>query len=255
MPTAVLFDLDDTLFDHRQCSRLALSELYGAHEDFQVRTFDEFAGMHARLLEELHGRVLTGEVGLEEAREERFRRLFAAVGMPADDAAVSRAAAAYRDGYRRVRQPVAGAAQLLALVREHARVAIVSNNLLEEQQDKLRHCGLEPYVDVLVVSEEAGRSKPDPGIFAIALERLGCAAADAVMVGDSWAADVLGAQAAGIRAVWFNPRAMPAPDPAATVIELRALEPAAAALAVILGDVLLPAIGGTARAPRREEEP
>ena len=43
-----------------------------------------------------------------------------AVGMPADDAAVSRAAAAYRDGYRRVRQPVAGAAQLLSLVREHA---------------------------------------------------------------------------------------------------------------------------------------
>ena len=131
--------------DHRQCSRLALAELYGAHQGFQVRPFDEFAGVHARLLEELHGRVLTGEVRLEEAREERFRRLFEAAGMPADGALVSRAAAAYRDGYRRVRQPVAGAAQLLALVRAHARVGIVSNNLLEEQQDKLRHCGLEPY--------------------------------------------------------------------------------------------------------------
>jgi putative hydrolase of the HAD superfamily len=234
MRRAVLFDLDDTLFDHRQCSRLALSELYGAHEGFQTRTFDEFARLHARLLEELHGRVLTGEIRLDDAREERFRRLFDAAGVAADPAVVALAAAAYRDGYRRIRQPVAGAARLVALAQKHARVGIVSNNLLEEQQDKLRHCGLEPFVDTLVVSVEAGRSKPDPEIFALALERLGCAAADAVMVGDSWAADVIGAHAAGIRAVWFNPRAKPAPDPDANVIELRALEPAEAALAVIL---------------------
>lgn len=251
MSTAVLFDLDDTLFDHRQCSRMALSELYGAHAGFQARPFDEFARLHARLLEELHGRVLTGELPLDAAREERFRRLFEAVGMAADREIVAGAAAAYRDGYRRIRQPVAGAARLLQLVKGHARVAIVSNNLLEEQQDKLRHCGLEPYVDALVVSEEAGMSKPDPAIFAIALERLGCAAADAVMVGDSWAADVIGAHAAGIRAVWFNPRARASPDPAANVIELRALEPAEIALSVILDGVPLSQAGGN----RAEGEP
>ena len=47
-------------------------------------------------------------------------------------------------------------------------------------------------------------AKPDPRIFAIALERLGCAAADAVMIGDSWPADIEGARAAGVRAIWFN---------------------------------------------------
>jgi putative hydrolase of the HAD superfamily len=233
MLRAVLFDLDDTLFDHRQCARMALSELHHAHPCFQAWTFDELARVHAGLLEELHRRVMTGEVPLDVARQERFRRLFQAAGMMADPDVVAQAAATYRDGYRMVRQPVRGAARLLEVVKRRAQVGIVSNNLLEEQQDKLRHCGLDRYVDALVVSEEAGVSKPDPGIFEIALERLGCAADEAVMVGDSWAADIIGARAAGIRAIWFNPLGKPLPGGDAGVTELRALEPAEAAMSVI----------------------
>ncbi|MGH9371872.1 MAG: HAD family hydrolase, partial [Vicinamibacterales bacterium] len=127
----------------------------------------------------------------------------------------------------------------LRLVRERARVGIVSNNLLDEQQDKLRHCGLHALVDELVVSEEAGVSKPDPGIFEIALQRLGCPAEEAVMVGDSWAADVIGAISAGIRPIWFNPMGKRAPDPDASVMELRTLDPPDMAMAMIFADDVL----------------
>src|SRR5688572_18972867 len=188
------------------------------------------------LLEELHHRVLTGEMPLDAAREERFRRLFEATGVAAQPGMVAAAAATYRDGYRSVRQAVAGACELLAAVRQQARVGIVSNNLLEEQRDKLRHCDLDRYVDVLVVSEEAGMSKPDPRIFDIALERLACRAPEAVMVGDSWAADIAGARAAGILPIWFNPSGKPSPDPDWGIAELRALAPADIALEVILKD-------------------
>jgi putative hydrolase of the HAD superfamily len=232
-PRAVLFDLDDTLFDHRQCARLALAELHRAHAAFRQHDFAHFERMHAAFLEQLHHRVLAGELPLERAREERFRRLFEASGLTPDEEVVAAAAAAYRDGYRRVRQPVAGAARLLAAVKQRARVGIVSNNLLEEQQEKLRHCALEGHVDVLVVSVEAGASKPDPAIFRVALARLGCAPDEAVMVGDSWAADVIGALEAGIRPIWFNPLGTRAPDPAADVAELRTLEPPEPALELI----------------------
>src|SRR5437870_1167181 len=89
--------------------------------------------------------------------------------------------------------------------RRSARAAltgIVTNNLLEEQQDKLQYCGLASCVDVLIASEDVGVAKPDRGIFDIALDRMGVAAPDAVMVGDSWANDIAGALNAGIRAVW-----------------------------------------------------
>jgi putative hydrolase of the HAD superfamily len=232
---AVLFDLDDTLFDHRQCARLALSDLHRAHDAFQTTPFAEFERLHAAFLEELHQRVIAGDLALDEARQQRFRKLFHAVGVTPDEDAVAHAATTYREGYRRLRQPVAGAAPLLDAVRQRARIGIVSNNLLDEQQDKLRHCALDQYIDVLVVSEEAGVSKPDPEIFRIALDRLGCGADEAVMVGDSWAADIAGARAAGIRAVWFNPLGRPSPEPQVEVLEIRTLDPPDMALDAIFG--------------------
>ncbi len=105
----------------------------------------------------------------------------------------------------------------MAAIKRRASLGIVSNNLLDEQQEKLRVCGLDELVDALVVSEEAGVSKPDPAIFRVALDRLRVRADETVMIGDSWAADVEGARAAGIRAIWFNPAGAAAPDPYADV--------------------------------------
>lgn len=53
-------------------------------------------------------------------------------------------------------------------------------------------------------SQEIAVAKPDPRLFQLALRRAACAAEDAVFVGDSWEADVVGAQRAGIRPIWLN---------------------------------------------------
>jgi HAD superfamily hydrolase (TIGR01549 family) len=233
MPRAVLFDLDDTLFDHRRCAHEALSGIHRAHPALRALPFAELERVHAALLDDLHARVLSGDLGLEAAREERFRRLFQAAGVRAADEIVAATAATYREGYIRIRQAIPGAAALLGAVRGRAAIGIVSNNLLAEQQGKLRDCGLDAFIDVLVVSEEAGCSKPDPRIFQIALERLQCEASDVVMIGDSWAADVIGASDAGIRAIWFNPQGRPSPDPSAGIDELHRLDPPDEALALI----------------------
>jgi len=233
-PAAVLFDLDDTLFDHSNAARTALSRVHAMHEGFARGAFDAFEQAHTRALEELHQRVLTGALGIDAARIERFRRLFAAAGVDADDELLAATASAYRSTYLDARRPVDGARELLAALKPRARIGVVSNNLLEEQRAKVRHCGFDPYIDALIVSEEAGVSKPDPRIFTIALERLGCAAEDAVMIGDSWTADVEGARAAGVRAIWLNRTGAPVPDaPEVEVIER--LTPVADVLRVVLG--------------------
>jgi putative hydrolase of the HAD superfamily len=111
----------------------------------------------------------------------------------------------------------------------------VSNNLQAEQEEKLRHLGMAHLIDALVVSETVGVAKPDPAIFATALRQLGCAADDAVMLGDSWAADVLGARAAGLRAVWLNRHGHLSPDPR-FAHELVSLEPTTDVLVLLLGE-------------------
>jgi YjjG family noncanonical pyrimidine nucleotidase len=234
MVRAVLFDLDDTLFDHHRSAGAALARV---HERFAGSVaFEQFEAHHIRYLEEMHIEVLAGRVDLDEARRERFRRVFAALGLEMDDEAVAGAASAYRSGYLAERRAMDGAAELLAALAPRVRIGIVSNNLLDEQREKLEFCALAPYVDALVVSGEVGISKPDPGIFHIALERLGVSAGEAVMVGDSWAADIVGARRAGIRAIWFNPWRHPRPtDPAdADVLEIGSLVPAGRVVPLLL---------------------
>ncbi len=240
---AVLFDLDDTLFDHRHCAQASLASVHRLHECFRGRPFEDLQRAHGALLEELHRDVMVGRLDVDAARLERFRRLFLSVGVVAPDNLVRDTAAAYRRAYLEARREIDGATALLARVRARASVVIVSNNVLEEQQGKLRHCGLDGLIDVLVVSEEEGISKPDPEIFLRALARAGCGPAAAVMFGDSWAADIVGARAAGIRAVWFNRHGDPKPEPAADVVEIRSLEPVEPVLEAIFRPSRFPRFG------------
>jgi len=232
-PRAVLFDLDDTLFDHEQAARTALTRVHALHKAFTLWPFDAFEQAHTRVLEELHLQVIAGERGVDNAREERFRRLFAESGAGDDSDQVRATAASYREAYLAARRPVDGARAVLAALKPRVRVGIVSNNLLDEQQAKIKLCGFDPYVDALVVSEAVGVSKPDPAIFAHALDALGCAARDAVMIGDSWAADVEGARAAGIRPIWFNRAGRQAPEASHGVCEISTLAPMDAVMTAI----------------------
>ncbi|MFL6281421.1 MAG: HAD family hydrolase [Vicinamibacterales bacterium] len=235
MTRAVLFDLDDTLFDHRGCASDALVAVRQSQTCFQSMPFDALERVHAELLEELHAQVMLGRVPVEEARIERFRRLLESAGGDDRGRLAGELATLYRDTYRNRRRAVAGAAALMAAVRRHARLGIVSNNVLDEQQEKLRVCSLDQYVDELVVSGEVGASKPDPAIFRVAMDRLGVTAKETVMVGDSWSADIEGARAVGIRPIWFNPTGSDPPDARGGIEELRSLEPTDRALRVILG--------------------
>jgi HAD superfamily hydrolase (TIGR01549 family) len=230
---AVLFDLDDTLFDHQQCARAALGAIRDLHPSFSGMEPARFEQSHSQILETLHLEVLAGRLPLDAARVERFRRLYSAAGVEAGPEMSEQAAVVYRDRYIASRTEVKGATALLEALRHRARVVIVSNNLLAEQQAKLRHCGLDRHIDALVVSEEAGVSKPDPGIFEIALRRADVTASEAVMVGDSWTNDIEGARAVGIRAVWFNRDGRAAPDPGVQTIT--SLEPTELVLRTILG--------------------
>jgi putative hydrolase of the HAD superfamily len=66
------------------------------------------------------------------------------------------------------------------------------------------HFELEDLVAAAVSSREHGFNKPHPSIFRTALQLLGVAPNEAVMVGDSFAHDVVGARAVGMHAVWLK---------------------------------------------------
>jgi putative hydrolase of the HAD superfamily len=233
---AVLIDLDDTLFDHRASARRALQAAASADPALGRWAFDALEARHRAILEDLHRRVLDGGMTVDEARALRFRTLVSEQGEACDDARLDRLTSAYRGAYQSGWECLAGARALLAELRARgARIAIVTNNIVSEQVNKLRRLELEPFVDALVVSEAVGASKPDRRIFAHALDAVGARASEAVMLGDNWKADIEGALAAGIRGVWFNPRGLPRPVEIEGVDEVASLEPASAVADVLTG--------------------
>jgi HAD superfamily hydrolase (TIGR01509 family) len=102
------------------------------------------------------------------------------------------------------------------------RLAVVSNwdvSLLEV----LERTGLRPFFDAVAVSALVGASKPDPRAFAVALDELGAAPADAIHVGDTYGEDVLGARAAGVRPILLDRGNDGAHDDVTVIADLRGL--------------------------------
>jgi putative hydrolase of the HAD superfamily len=100
--------------------------------------------------------------------------------------------------------PFADAAPVLAeLHGAGLRLAVVSNWDCS-LKEVLSALGLAATLDAIVVSAEVGARKPAARIFQVALEQLRCEAGEALFVGDSLETDVLGARAAGVRALLLD---------------------------------------------------
>lgn len=91
-----------------------------------------------------------------------------------------------------------------ALAGSGIRLAIISN-WDERLRTLLERLDLARRFEILIISCETGCTKPSPGIFHAAAERLSIEPGSILHVGDSWTRDVLGARAAGFRALHFCP--------------------------------------------------
>lgn len=91
-------------------------------------------------------------------------------------------------------------------------MCLVTNGAGLLQRAKATRCGLDSIfapADILV-SGEIRIEKPEPGIFALCLDRLGCSAEDVLFVGDHPLKDISGAAAVGMRTCWVsNGRSLP----------------------------------------------
>jgi len=84
----------------------------------------------------------------------------------------------------------------------------VLTNTLTRGDDEVRRdwerFGLGAVVDEVISSYSTGWAKPHPAMFDRALASSGASADEAVMIGDEFLADVVGAKRAGMRAVWIS---------------------------------------------------
>lgn len=165
---------------------------------------EELSSHEAQARTEIERRVREGgRVG--EAWRDYFRFMLGRAGLPVDvhEAVVDSLWEAHqRVGLWTVAIP--GAVETVRELRQRGyRVGVVSNAEGRVEQD-LYAAGFDGMLETVVDSHVVGIEKPDPKIFAIALERLETAPETAVFVGDVPSVDVDGARRAGIYPVLLD---------------------------------------------------
>lgn len=111
------------------------------------------------------------------------------------------------------------------LERLHQRFSLgVISNFYGNVDILLAEAGIAPLLSAIIDSNRVGISKPDPAIFRMAVDKVGCAPHEAMYVGDSFDKDIAGARAAGLQTAWLVGTSQPeCPDPALVDVRLRTL--------------------------------
>lgn len=84
------------------------------------------------------------------------------------------------------------------------KICLVTDLTAHIQYRKIEKLKLNEYCQAVVTSEEAGKEKPHPYMFMLALQKLDLKASEICMIGDSFKKDIFGATNLSIDAIWFN---------------------------------------------------
>jgi putative hydrolase of the HAD superfamily len=201
----VFLDLDDTLWDFHANARESLQEVFEERNlSRYFESFGQFFRIYAKRnleLWELYGK---GEITKEFLQLERFRHPLELVGVENDKLA-EQIGTQFLEILPTKTILIPGAIELLDYLYPKYPLTIVSNGFIEVQYKKLHGSRLEHYFAQVVLSEAAKALKPDKRIFEYAMQQNDATRSDCIMIGDSYEADIRGAQNAGIDQIYFDP--------------------------------------------------
>lgn len=202
----VFIDLDDTLWDFHANAKSSLAEIYDRRNLGQFfDSFDQYFSIYAKRNIELWEEYGKGTISKAELSLERFSHPLIQVGV--DNAPLAKEIGEeYLALLPSRTMLVPHAKELLDYLHPKYPLTIVSNGFVEVQYKKLNSCRLEQYFAHVVLSEAAQALKPDKRIFEYALQLNNANASETIMIGDSYEADIVGAQNASIDQIYFNPK-------------------------------------------------
>ena len=195
MYRAIFIDIDDTLLDYIPCCREAFEFALPEHPEY----FDLFFEISGRLFSEAKHGLHT----IAEVMELYPKEFIATIGYPPE--AVDPFKHAFRAAWGKTHTLVPGAKEMLEnLQAKGYRLFAASNSFGHLQRNRLESAGILPYFEDTYISMDIGYDKPDIRFYQEALRRCGLQPHEVLMIGDSMTTDVIGAQKAGMDALFFD---------------------------------------------------
>lgn len=202
----LFFDLDRTLWDFEANSKRALQHLYESLSlDDTIEHFMHFHHTYIRVNANLWQQYGKGKLSKEALRDNRFKDALAHHGIH-DHQLAQKMSDGYIEMSPKQTAIFPGAIETLTeLKRQEYRMHIITNGFHEVQHVKLETSGLKSFFDVVLSSESIGFTKPHREIFQEAQRLTNCQPQHAIMIGDDFKADIIGALNANWTAIHFDP--------------------------------------------------
>lgn len=202
----LFFDLDHTIWDFDKNAQETLSDLYTQYrlQELGLDSAEKFIATYTENNHMLWADYHVGKITKDVLRAERFSRTFSQLGVHPDHIP-AQFEIDYVQLTPRKTNLFAGSKDVLTYLQKKYALHIISNGFKESTLTKMDVCGLNPYFENVIISEDVGVNKPDKAIFEYALDKAAAFKEESIMIGDSIEADIRGAQNFGMKAIFFNP--------------------------------------------------
>ncbi len=202
--TDIFFDLDHTLWDFDRNSALAFERLFRSH-DIEIQ-LSEFIKVYEPINFGYWKLYREDRVSKQELRRGRFREAFTVFGLEFTLEELDDMAVTYIDELPKDNHLLEGALEVLEYLSPNYQLHIITNGFAEVQALKLQNSRISHFFNTVTSSEEVGLKKPHPVIFETALNKASVRPESSIMIGDTFEADILGAEKVGMDTLFFNYR-------------------------------------------------
>ncbi|HEY1038905.1 MAG TPA: YjjG family noncanonical pyrimidine nucleotidase [Bacteroidia bacterium] len=203
----IFFDLDNTLWDFETNSQKVLHELIQKHGLISKCQCSDrsFIKTYVLVNDDLWARYRKNLISKEELRSSRFYNTMLYFGYEDRELGLQ-LEKEYIDNSPYQKELFPHTLETLDYLSSKYKLHIITNGFAEIQHIKLKNCSIDQYFNEVLISEQIGFNKPHPNIFNAALEKTSAKTEHALMIGDDWDADIIGASEAGFKTIFFNPR-------------------------------------------------
>lgn len=198
----VLLDADDTLLDFSKSEREAISKTLA---EFSIPAENGIIDRYVEINLHCWKLLEDGKITRSYLDRLRFDMLFEEYGIKDKDSVA--AGARYRAHLTDSGYVIDGCVDFLNEISQKYRLFLVTNGTRPTQIVRLQSAGIDGFFEEMFFSEQIGCAKPYKGFFDHVFSHIkNFDKSRAVLVGDSLSSDVLGANNAGVTAIWFNPK-------------------------------------------------
>lgn len=211
MIRAIGFDLDNTLFDHREAATKGL-ELLVAEKGWTYIGDKSVGSEWHRLEDHFFALYVAGTMTLMDHRRARMRNFLTSTDVFIDDRDLDALWEDYLRHYSNSWVAYPDVTSVLGdLKASGLKLAVLTNGQQAQQEAKLAAMGLTHFFEVVLAIGTLDALKPDRKAFEHLCRVLDCDAEEILFVGDDLNYDVRASINAGLHGVWLNRNNSPAP--------------------------------------------